>query len=168
MKTSVLIGMVLGGLGVLGTASVLAQDPAGQGSMTIVAPGDLKWTDAPPALPKGAKMAVLYGDPGKSGLFVMRVKLPANYKVAPHWHPADENLSVVSGTLFIGHGDKFDAAAGKPIATGAYAMMPAKMHHFAYTKKETVFDLSAMGPWGITYVNPADDPSKTAATTTAK
>jgi quercetin dioxygenase-like cupin family protein len=139
---------------------VAAQEtPApGEGNMVMVAPAEIKWVDAPPALPKGAKAAVLYGDPAKAGLFVMRVKFPANYKIPAHWHPADEIVTVLSGTFFMGHGDKLDTSAGKPLAAGAFVSMPAKMHHFAYTKRETVLQLSTVGPWGITYIDPADDP----------
>jgi uncharacterized RmlC-like cupin family protein len=136
---------------------------AGEGKMAAVSPGEIKWSDAPAALPKGAKAAVLYGDPAKSVLFIMRLKLPANYKIPAHWHPADEIVTVLSGTFFMGHGDKLDTSAGKPLAAGAFVSMPAKMHHFAYTKKETVVQLSAMGPWGITYINPEDDPRTTKA-----
>ena len=70
---------------------------------------------------------------------------------------------MISGTLFMGHGDKIDTAAGMPLVPGAFMSMPAKTHHYAYTKKETVLQLSSMGPWGITYLNPADDPRTTAA-----
>ena len=137
--------------------------PTGEAKMVTVAPGEIKWTDGPAALPKGAKAAVLYGDPAKQGLFIMRVRVPANYRIAPHWHPADEIVTVLSGAFFLGHGDKLDTSAGQELPAGAFFSMPAKMHHFAYTKKETVLQLSAIGPWGINYINPADDPRTTKA-----
>jgi hypothetical protein len=167
MKT--FTGIVCTLLSVVAAGAVVAQEtPAtGEGTMVMVPPGEIKWADAPPALPKGAKAAVLYGDPSKPGLFIMRLRFPANYKIPAHWHPADEVVTVVSGTFFMGHGDKLDASAGKALPVGAFVSMPAKMHHFAYTKKEAIVQLSAMGPWGITYIDPADDP-RTAAKAAAK
>jgi quercetin dioxygenase-like cupin family protein len=126
-------------------------------------PADLQWADAPPVFKKGAKMAVLYGDPSKAGaLFIVRLKMPSGYKIMPHWHPTDENVTVISGSFAAGMGDTFDAKA-KALPAGSFASMPAKMHHFASAKGETVVEVSAMGPFQITYVNPADDPSKQAA-----
>ena len=78
-------------------------------------PDDLKWGDAPPGLPPGAKMAVLSGDPTKKGLFTVRLQAPAGYKVPPHTHPTAENITVISGTFNVGTGDKFDEAAGKAL-----------------------------------------------------
>ena len=77
-------------------------------------PSDIKWGDAPPTVPKGAKLAVLYGDPGKDGLFVVRAKLPANYRIPAHSHPTDEVVTVLSGTLFVGMGDKLAPASVQP------------------------------------------------------
>jgi len=88
------------------------------------------------------------------------VKFPANFKVPPHWHPAIERVTVLSGTLHLGTGDTFDQAKAKALPAGSISIMEPKMHHFAWTGEETVVQLSGMGPWGITYVNPADDPRK--------
>lgn len=176
MKTRILIGLaVAGGLTAVGVAT--AQDKpmppaptptpaaapptapaAGDQAMVSMEPGDVKWVDAPPALPKGSKVAVLYGDPAKPAVFVMRIKLPAGYKIPPHFHPQPEILTILSGTFFLGHGDVLDMKAGKAYPPGSFVAMPPRMHHFAYTKKETVLQLSSTGPWGITYINPADDP----------
>jgi len=128
---------------------------------TAMSPDEIKWGDAPPVFNKGAKMAVLFGDPSKTGLFIVRLKLPANYKVMPHWHPTDENVTVISGSFAIGMGDTMDPKA-KAYAPGSFFSMPAKMHHFALTKKETIVEVSAMGPFVLNYINPADDPSKQA------
>ncbi len=127
-----------------------------------IAPDAVVWGDAPPLFTKGAKLAVLYGDPGKPGLFIVRLKVPAHYKIMPHWHPTDENVTVVSGGFAIGMGDKLDPKT-KAMGPGAFFSMPAKMHHFAFSTKETVVEISAIGPFTLTYVNPADDPSKSAA-----
>lgn len=119
---------------------------------------ELKWVDGPPALPPGAKLAVLEGDPAQPGLFTMRIKVPANYKVPPHWHPADEHVTVISGGFFMGLGEKFDEKGMKELPPGGFAVMATGTRHFAMTKKEAVVQVHAMGPWGINYVNPADDP----------
>jgi quercetin dioxygenase-like cupin family protein len=123
-------------------------------------PSDIKWGDAPPSVPKGAKLAVLYGDPGKDGLFVIRAKLPANYRIPAHSHPTDEVVTVLSGTLFVGMGDKLAPASVHPFPAGSLVVAPAKTNHYVLTKQPTVIEISAMGPLQFTYVNPADDPSK--------
>jgi ketosteroid isomerase-like protein len=120
----------------------------------------LTWADAPPVLPAGAKMAVVSGDPGKPEPFAIRVQLPSGYKIAPHWHPTDEHVTVLSGTFSLGMGEKFDQAALKDLSAGGYASMPAEMRHFATTKGATTIQVDGMGPFAVNYVNPADDPSK--------
>ena len=124
----------------------------------IVTPADLKWRDAPPGLPPGAKMAVLEGDPGKKGSFTVRLQAPAGYKVPPHTHPTAEHITIISGALYVGAGDKFDEAAGKELAAGSYVVMPAGMKHYAWSPGETVIQIHGMGPFAIKYVNPTDDP----------
>src|SRR5215813_7184178 len=96
-------------------------------------------------------------------LFIVRLKMPAGYKIAAHWHPTDENITVISGTFLFGMGDKLDASKTKAFPAGSFAVAPAKMNHFAIAKTDAVVEVSAIGPFAITYVNPADDPSKTAA-----
>ncbi len=124
----------------------------------VLNPADLKWGDAPPALPAGAKMAVLAGDPNKKGLFTVRLQTPAGYKVPPHTHPTSEHITVISGTFYIGTGDKFDEVAGKELGAGGYMVMPAGMKHYAWTPAEAIIQVHSMGPFVIKYVNPADDP----------
>jgi quercetin dioxygenase-like cupin family protein len=96
----------------------------------------------------------------------VRLKFPANYAIAAHSHPTDENVVVVSGALTFGMGDKLTrtAAANKTLPVGGYALAPARMNHFAYTTAETTIVLYGVGPVEFNYVNPADDPrnSKTA------
>ena len=124
--------------------------------------GEIKWGDAPPSLPKGAKLAVLSGDPGKAGPFVMRLQVPANYKIAPHWHTNDEDLTVISGTFYLAEGDKMNTKGAHAIKAGGYHHLPAKTHHFAYSQGPTVVQVNGMGPFDITYIDPKDDPSKAA------
>lgn len=127
------------------------------GHVTIT-PADIRWVDAPPALPPGAKVAVLEGDPTKPDPFTMRIKFPAGYKILPHWHPAVEHATVISGALNMGIGDKFDPVKTKELPAGSFSMMPAKTNHFAWVKEETVIQVHGIGPWRINYVNPSDDP----------
>jgi hypothetical protein len=123
----------------------------------------MKWGDVPPMLPKGAKLAVLQGDPAKPGPFVMRLQAPAGYKVAPHNHSQIENLTVLSGNFQVGMGDKFDAKAMKTMKAGAFGSIPAKTNHYAQFKTAGVIQIHGEGPFDLTYVNPADDPSKAAS-----
>jgi quercetin dioxygenase-like cupin family protein len=152
---------------VLWLAAIVSAAVAGQaaaqgatGGQSFVNPKDIKWGDAPPTLPKGAKAAVLHGDPGQSGPFVIRLAVPAGYKVAPHWHSQDENLTVVSGTLYLGMGDKFDQGKARALAAGGFHFLPGKEHHYAFAKNRTVIQVNGNGPFDITYINPADDPQK--------
>jgi mannose-6-phosphate isomerase-like protein (cupin superfamily) len=124
-------------------------------------PDELKWGPAPPGLPPGAQLAVLRGDPSKAGMaFHMRAKFPDGYKVAPHWHPTDENIIVIQGTMMIGTGDTFDESKMKELPAGSYGLMPKRMHHFVQARGESIVDIYGTGPFAITYVNPADDPRK--------
>jgi len=124
-----------------------------------VSADQLKWGPAPPAFPKGAQISVLAGDPTKEGLYVIRLKLPVGYKVQPHTHPNDENVTVITGTFNIGTGSTFDEKNGKALKAGGFVHMPKGMQHFAWFTEETI-QLHGMGPQGIIYVNPADDPRK--------
>ena len=124
----------------------------------IFAPSDLKWVDAPPGLPPGAKMAVLDGDPTKPGSFTMRLKTPAGYTIPPHTHPTAERVTGISGTARIGMGEKFDETAAREIAPGTFVLLPAGMAHFASMPEETIVQIQSEGPFEIKYVNPADDP----------
>lgn len=130
---------------------------ASQASAQVNA-GDLKWAAAPAVFPKGAQMAVLSGDPNKAGMFVIRLKMPAGYKIPAHQHPTDEYVTVVSGDLSLGMGDKLDAAKSAKLAAGGFAVAGAKMNHFAFTNQGAVVQVSAEGPFAMTYVNPSDDP----------
>ena len=122
--------------------------------------GDVKWGPAPPIMPKGAKMAVLSGDPGKEGTFVARLMVPANYKIAPHWHSKDEDLTVISGTFYLAEGDRMEMKGAHAMKAGAYHHLPAKTHHYAFSRGPVVVQINGMGPFDLTYINPADDPSK--------
>ena len=128
----------------------------------LLTPGDMKWMPAPAdtGLPPVVQIAVLSGDPGKPGPFAIRLKVPDGGKVPAHWHPTDEQLTVIQGVFKAGMGDKFDAAALKQFPVGSYVLMPAKMHHFAMFQGEGIVQINSTGPFVVNYVNPADDPRK--------
>jgi hypothetical protein len=124
----------------------------------VLTPEKLEWKPNP-ALPPGAMAAVLSGDPMKAGgVYAVRLKVADGYKVPPHWHPTDENVTVLQGTLLIGTGDKFDAAKMESVPTGGFMRMPQGMHHFAMAKGDTILQIHGVGPFEIHYLNPADDP----------
>lgn len=133
---------------------------AGGTALAQVNSPDLKWGPAPAVFPTGAEMAVLAGDPAKAGTFVVRLKMPAGYQVPAHHHPTDEYVTVVSGDFSLGMGDKLDSAKGTALAPGGFAMAPANMNHYAWTKGGAVVQVSAEGPFALIYANPVDDPTK--------
>ena len=143
---------------VLGLASVcLAQ----QSSHVMLKPEDVKWGPGSPKLPPGTQFALVVGDPSKPGVpYVFRVKSPDGYSVPPHWHPMDENVTVISGTLMLGFGERFDKAATRALPAGSYAMLPKDVPHYNMVKGETILQFHGIGPYDIQYVNPADDPSR--------
>ncbi|MGE5537912.1 MAG: cupin domain-containing protein [Gemmatimonas sp.] len=118
----------------------------------------IQWQAGPPGLPPGAEFAVLSGDPGSNGLYVVRAKLPAGYKIPAHSHPTTEYVTVLSGELQIGMGDKLDASSGQMLQAGGFAEAPAKMNHYAWSGAGAVIQVHGQGPFEITYVNPDDDP----------
>ena len=145
-------------IGLVGLLSARAGDEAKEPEHAIFTPADLKWGPAPASLPAGAQVAVLEGDPAKEGIFTMRAKLPAGYKVPPHRHPALERVTVISGTFNIGHGETFDQSMGKALPAGSFVLMPSTDAHFAWSTEETILQITCTGPWDVVYVNPKDDP----------
>ena len=139
-------------------ADAAPKAPAAQHVM--VAPSAVKWGDAPPSLPPGAKMAVVSGDPTQAVPFVIRAQMPAGYRVAPHWHPTDEHVTVLSGTVSLGMGEKFDQSAMKDVSSGGYFVAPAAMRHFFMAKTAATIQVHGVGPFAVNYVNAADDPSQ--------
>ena len=157
-------------LGVVGfrvaAAQTAAPTPAqhGQhgahGAHVMVLPDQLKWGPAPPSLPPGAQVAIIDGDPTKSGMFALRLKFPDGFSVAPHWHPTDEHVVVLSGTFMMGLGDKADVSSMHSLPAGAFSKIPQRTNHYARAKGETIVQVYGTGPFELNYVNPADDPRK--------
>jgi quercetin dioxygenase-like cupin family protein len=153
---------------IVGSCGGARSDPAAPGGASSSATGtaassssapirlnaaDVIWKDAPPGLPSGAKTAVMEGDPRKAGFFTMRLKLPAGGRLEPHTHPADERVTVLSGSVHVGFGEKFDPAKGKTFTAGAFYVTPTPMPHFLWTDEECVLQVTGIGPWGLTYVD---------------
>jgi hypothetical protein len=142
--------------------SALVPAPAGEEPMPTVAdPDKLEWKAAPPSLPTGQDRVILQGDPSKPGSeYTFRARMPDGYRVPPHWHSVDENVTVLKGTFMMGMGDKFEESAGMPLKVGTFATMPKKVHHFVWTKGETIIQVHGIGPYSVNYVNPDDDPRR--------
>jgi quercetin dioxygenase-like cupin family protein len=158
------VAVILLAVGLLCTTTVHAQEPTNPAaavhrSHTMLTPEEIKWGECPPAIQPGAKCAVIEGDmKAANALFAFRLKMPDNYRVPPHFHPADEHLVVISGVFNMGFGDKSDMSATRAMTAGSFMIMPKGVHHFAWAKGETIIQVYAIGPWGLTFVNPKDDP----------
>lgn len=147
------VGFALGIGGAMGTP-VVAEE------YSSVMRKDIKWQDAP-SLGKGAKTAVIDGDPKSSGPFVMRIRVPANTTIGVHTHPATENVTVLSGTLYFAAEDKLAPKKAKAYGPGSYFSIAAGKPMFAYTKdSEVIAQIHGTGPWGITYLDKKDDSAK--------
>ena len=155
LKTTAFVAAVLIASAAAGVA--LAQKPADH---VAIQASEMKWGAAPPSLPPGAEAVVLDGDPTKAAPFTVRLKFPDGYKVPPHWHPTDERVVVLSGTLSLGVGEKGDTSKMHSLTAGAFAKMPKDVRHYVAAKGATVIQVYGTGPFEVNYVNPNDDPRK--------
>lgn len=115
---------------------------------------------APAFVAPGAQLAVLEGNPGASGGdYTVRLKMPDGYRIAPHWHPLRENVTVISGTFKVGMGDRFEESTMGSFPAGSFAFLDPDMHHYAMASGEVVVQVHGMAPLQFNYVNPQDDPS---------
>ena len=137
-----------------------SSEATAQGGHVMLGGDEITWGAAPPSLPRGAMLAVIEGKPSEPGPFTMRLKFPAGFRVAPHSHPAIEHLTVLSGTIHFGMGDTFDAGKLTPMRAGSFIVMPVGTSHFVEAREETIVQVHGVGPWGVKYVTPEDDPSK--------
>ena len=128
------------------------------GTHVVMAANALKWGDAPPGMPAGMRAAVVSGDPSQAQPYVLRAQMPAGYRIPPHWHPTLENITVLSGTVALGMGETFNQSAMQDVPAGGFASVPADMHHFFMAKSAATIQVHGIGPFAITYLNPADDP----------
>lgn len=148
--------LALAGAALLAATGVHAQ--ADHPAHKIVKADQVAWSAGPPSLRSGAQAAILYGDPAKEGVFVMRLKLPPGFRIAPHTHPRPEILTVISGAFHIGMGKVADEAKAEKLGAGSFFAFDPGLPHYAHVQEETVVQLSSVGPWTINYVNAADDP----------
>lgn len=139
----------------------LSAEETQSSDMRLYPPTTVEWKVGPAALPPGAKMAVLEGDPTKEGPFVVRFQFPDGYHVPPHTHPKTERVTVISGILYLATGETLDRTSAKKLPAGSFGYWPAGMKHTAWSEGETIIQLHGVGPWQINYVNPADDPRNT-------
>lgn len=120
-------------------------------------PAGLSWGPGPASLPAGTTAVVLEGDPTTAGsLFTMRVRLPAGSEIAPHIHPANERVTIISGSLFVGFGDRIDRAASTRLGAGSYYINPPGLAHYLWTDEEVILQLTGIGPWRLEYLRSAD------------
>ena len=124
-------------------------------------PDAIPYGPPPPFLAPGAQLAVIEGDPGaQTGGYTVRLKMPDGYRIAPHWHPLRENVTVISGTFKVGMGDRFDESKMASFPAGSFAYLDPDMHHYAMASGEVVVQVHGKSPLQLNYVNPSDDPSK--------
>ena len=151
MQAGILCLALAGILGV--TAGVRGQEKKDAAAHKIVHFGDLKWTP----IMKGCELAAVDGDPSAEGApFVLRIRCVDGTKVPAHWHPTDENLTVLKGTFLVGMGETFDEAKLQTMNVGNFTAVPKEMRHFAMSKTETIVQVHGMGPFKVNWVNPAD------------
>jgi quercetin dioxygenase-like cupin family protein len=127
------------------------------GAVQSIAPDQIKWSQHP-ALPTGAMRAVVYGTPTGPGMYATRLRAPNGLKIMPHTHPDDRIYTVLSGTLYLGVGDKWDDSQLVAYPPGTVLFLPAKLSHFQYSKTgEYLIQINGVGPTDLTFINPADD-----------
>ena len=155
----ILTTIPLAAVALISTTAVAQHLPYHGDGHVITTSEALEWRDVPSMAP-GAKISVLEGDLAEAAPFTFRLKLPADYRLAPHIHPAYERVTVLQGELHFAHGRKFDRGATKAMPVGGFAVMAPGEPMFGYTREETIIQLHGTGPWGIEYLDPADDPRK--------
>lgn len=139
-------------------ALVTLSGQAAAQSQVVRSTGDVRFGPPPPFFAAGVGFAVLQGNPGASGEFTVRLNLPNGYIIAPHWHPTDENVTVISGTLMVGMGDEIVRGDATQLTAGGFITAPANMHHYAVAVGKTVVQVHGTGPFAITYIKAKDDP----------
>jgi quercetin dioxygenase-like cupin family protein len=124
-------------------------------------PDTIQWGPPPPFIAPGAQVAVIEGNPGAStGDYTVRVKMPDGYRIAPHWHPLRENVTVISGTFKVGMGDTFDRDKMATFPAGSFAYLDPDMHHYAMASGEVIIQIHGVAPMQFNYIHPEDDPGK--------
>jgi quercetin dioxygenase-like cupin family protein len=146
-------------IGIVAVASAASTAPAQTTDAHKIVPAqEIKWSPGPASIPPGAQLAVLYGDPSKEGLFAMRLKVPNGYRIPPHTHPKPEIVTVISGTVRLGMGEAADHSKAQLLPAGSFFALSPGMAHYVFADEDTVVQVNSTGPWGLSYVNPKDDP----------
>lgn len=148
-------------LSILHAGPSLAQDADAHGMVTLSDGASARYQPGPANLPKGTEMSLVAGDPAKPGPFVLRIKVPPGTVIAPHTHAQAETLTILAGTIYHQHGATLDKAAGQALRTGGFVFLPQDMPHALWTTGEGVeLQVNGTGPFGLNYIDPADDPSR--------
>ena len=130
----------------------------GEDRFRAIRPDDIEWTTFA-AYPPGVRLAIMVGDPAERGSYTIRVRVPAGVKLPPHKHPEDRVYTVMSGVFYIGLGEVFDQSRLTAYAPGSVIVLPGGQAHFHWARSgEYVSQITAMGPLGLDYLDPADDP----------
>ena len=139
----------------VGAATACDDDSGGVGPEPQV-----DFQPGPPSFPPGSEIAVMQGDPSQGGVYTVRLRFPQGYQLPPHFHPTDENVTVLNGTFLVGMGDSVDLSVAMKLGPGGFIVAPALAHHFAVAQTQSIVQVHGQGPFAITYVNPADDPAR--------
>ena len=145
-------------LAAIALAAVSGAPAWAQDMHKVLKPDAIKWV-ASPRLPKGAQVAVIHGNPAKEGHYIILAKFPDGFAVPAHWHSQTENVTVISGVFNVGMGDKLDKSRGEALGPGGFFSSGAKMNHYAWATGDTLIQVTGIGPFDVTYVDPKDDPS---------
>ena len=140
----------------------MAQNPRshqpGQADFKGILSEDIDWKPFP-AFPPSVRLAVIVGDPSSEGPYTIRVHVPHGVKLMPHRHPEDRVYTVISGVFYIGLGDQFDAEKLQAYPPGAVVVLPGDTPHFHWAKSgEYITQVAAIGPLGLEYLDPKNDP----------
>ena len=161
MKRNVQLKIAVAGLLCAAVAGLTLRAQTGSSTKHIFTPDVIPWGPPPPFVAAGAQIAVLEGDPSaSSGDYTVRLMMPDGYRIAPHWHPFRENVTVLSGTFKVGMGDQFDTSRMGTFPAGSFAFLDPDMHHYAMASGEVVVQVHGASPLQFNYVNPEDDPSR--------
>jgi anti-sigma factor ChrR (cupin superfamily) len=145
--------MVLAGIVALAVAASSQEKKESAEAHKIVHFGDLKWTP----IIKGCDLAPVAGDMNADGApFVLRIRCADGAKIPAHWHPTDENVTVLKGTFLVGMGESFDESKLQTMNVGNFVTVPKEMRHFAMSKGETIVQVHVMGPFKVNWVNPSE------------
>ena len=154
------VATALSMLASVGSVPAAGTDHGGDGMVVFPDGAAVTYQPGPPNLPRGTQVAMVSGDPAKPGPFVLRVKLPPDTVIAPHTHAQPETLTILSGTIYHQHGTRIDRPTGAALKPGGFVYLPQDMPHALWTTGEPVeLQVNGSGPFGLNYIDPADDPT---------